>query len=509
MRQNTSQISSELEAELLPPESLSQENDRHRNIPESPQPASRVSGSFVESQVHAATSKSEALTISRIREGLATAPTDTLTIHTPHTEVQWWSESFQTVLEHPPSMLPFRLILGGIAFLCIFSLWAVFGRIEEVGQAQGKLVPEGETFKVQPSEAGTVVNIAIEEGEIVERGQLIAELDSQVAQAEVERLQEVLASYRQQLEQNQLTTAELARENQSRLEIANAMVDAQTVVLEQNQREILATRELLSLQELEIASHRDRLENLRPSFDEGVISREYLFGAEQAYSERMSANTLSRGDLERLVVETQKLQAELDQKQAEVDRIQSESHQRMQELEVKATQLQADVAETETHLNTARVQLDLLFLRSPVDGVVSALNIRNIGEVAQQGETLAEVAPEEAPLILVAALPDREAGFIEVGMPAQIKLDAFPYQDFGIIRGTVNSVSPDTENHEEMGAVYQVEISLEQTHIFNNGHNIDLKAGQTGQAEIIIRQQRIIDVLLDPIQRLQGDGLSM
>ncbi|WP_017327788.1 HlyD family type I secretion periplasmic adaptor subunit [Synechococcus sp. PCC 7336] len=463
----------------------------------------------VSNEWDADTRDSEALTV-RNNEAIAVAtPSTALAIPDPSADIQWWSESLQTVLDRPPSALPFRLIAGGVAFFCIFGIWAGFGRIEEVGQAQGTLVPEGEVFKVQPAEAGTVVNIAVEEGEEVDRGQLIAELDSLVATTEVERLEEMLASYRQQFGQNQIAMAELARDTQSRLAIANATLEAQQVVIAQNQRDIAAKQELLSLLDIEIVAHTDRLENLRPYAEDGVISREYLFNAEQSLRDRMSAIAQARGDRDRVIAETLKLRAELEQRQAEVYRTESEARQRLQELEMKETQLQADIDETEKQLEAAQAKLDRLFLYAPVDGVVSSLNIRNTGEVTQQGDTIAEIAPEDAPLVLLAALPDREAGFIEVGMLAQVKLDAFPYQDFGIIKGTVNSISPDAEANEQMGAVYQVEISLERTYISSDGRDIELKAGQTGQAEIVIRQQRIIDVLLDPIQRLRGDGLSL
>ena len=509
MQKNTTRVSIELNAELLPPEDLSQEHSNHKDVSHPGMYASGSISSSTDSHVPSGISNSEALAITPSSEAISITHSNALAIPDRPTDIQWWSESLQTVLDRPPSELPFRFIAGGVACFCIFGLWASFGSIEEVGQAQGKLVPQGETFKVQPVESGTVVNIAVEEGEIVDRGQLIAEFDNLVATAEVEQLQEALDSYRQQLDQNLMVMAEMVRESQSRLEIANAMLEAQKVVVTQNQRDIKAKRELLSILESEIISHQDRLGNLRPSFEEGVISREYLFNAEQALSERMTARTQAQGELDRLIAETQKLQAEHNQRQAEVARTQSESQQRMHELEVKEAQLIGDITETEKQLDAARVKLDRLTLYAPVDGVVSSLNISNIGEVAQQGETLAEIAPEEAPLVLLAALPDREAGFIEVGMAAQVKLDAFPYQDFGIFKGTVNSISPDTETHEQMGAVYQVEISLEPTHKSNNGRNIELKAGQTGQAEIVIRQQRIIDILLDPIQRLRKDGLSI
>lgn len=424
-------------------------------------------------------------------------------------QIECWSESFHTVLDRPPSSLPFRIVACGFIFFCLFGTWAYLGRIDEVGQAQGHLAPKGEALEVQSIEAGKVANIAVKEGDLVKRGQLLVEFDSQVATTEVERQRETLSSYQRQLEQNQQVVAEVEKETQSRLEIANSSLEAQKVVIAQNQRAIAARQEVVSLLKIDINAHKERLNNLRPSFEDGAISREYIFNAEQALNERLSAIAQAESDRDRAIAESQKLQAELIQKQTEIDRTLSESRQRTQELEVNATQLQTNIVEINKQLEVALAKRDRLFLHAPVDGVVTSLNFKHAGEVAQQGETLAEIAPKGASLVLLAFLPDREAGFVEVGMPAQVKLDAFPYQDFGIIQGQVESIAPDADVHDKMGVVYQVEISLQAMHIESNNRTVKFKAGQTGHAEIIIRKQRIIDVLLDPIQSLREDGLSL
>ena len=67
-------------------------------------------------------------------------------------EASHWSSSFQTLLDQPPASFPRQLISGGMVFLVAFSAWAWFGTVEEVGKARGKLVPEGETYKIQPIE---------------------------------------------------------------------------------------------------------------------------------------------------------------------------------------------------------------------------------------------------------------------------------------------------------------------------------------------------------------------
>ena len=126
-----------------------------------------------------------------------------------------------------------------------------------------------------------------------------------------------------------------------------------------------------------------------------------------------------------------------------------------------------------------------------------------------EGQTLVEIAPLGEPLVLSAILPNKEAGFLETGMSAQVKFDAYPYQDYGVIPSKIIAISPDAESNDRLGEVYRVEVALERDHITDNQKPIKLKAGQTASVDIIIRRRRILDVLLDPIRKLQQDGIDL
>jgi hemolysin D len=195
-------------------------------------------------------------------------------------------------------------------------------------------------------------------------------------------------------------------------------------------------------------------------------------------------------------------------KEAEARRTQIESQQQVQQLEVELTQLKAKIAETQTLLSSAKAKLKDRFLTAPADGVVLSLNVTKPGEVVQPGQTVAEIAPKDAPLVLKASLPNREAGFVKTGMDVKVKFDAYPYQDYGIVQGKVTSISPDAKPDEKLGAVYRVEVSLERDSLKGAGKTA-FKAGQTATADIVIRRRRIADVLLAPIKQLQKGGIDL
>jgi hemolysin D len=422
-----------------------------------------------------------------------------------------WSPSLQNVLDQPPSSLPLRVMLAGVVFCGAFGAWAWLGEVQEVSYAQGRLVPEGEVYKVQPVVQGEVTRLTIEEGQRVEAGQIVAVLDQRLAEAEVNRLQQSLVSYRFEMLQTQGLVDRIRLELDTRKAITAADVRAQEAAIAQAQTVINTHYQTLSQRQGEMVAYEARLDRLQPLVEEGVIAREQLFEVEQAIREQQRIHVQSRGELQQAVEEGDRLQAELVRRQAEGQRSELEAQQRLQQLEVELAQIQSKIVETENLLRAAQTQLSQTHVYAPVSGTVTSLHVRNTGEVAQPGQTIAEIAPDGAPLVLSAMLPNREAGFVKEGMAVQIKFDAFPYQDFGIVPGRVVSISPDATIDEQMGAVYRVEIALEQNAVNGTapGEAIEFRAGQTASAEIVTRQRRIMDVILEPVKKLQQTGLNL
>lgn len=420
-----------------------------------------------------------------------------------------WSESLQAVLDQPPSALPRYLILAGLVFSVCFGNWAWFGKIQEVSHAQGHLIPEGEVYRVQPVVQGEVARILVQEGQTIRAGQKIVELDDRLAQTEVERLEKSLAAY--QLQQAQ--TQQLIEQTRSKIETQQAItaadLQAQAAAISQAQTDANISQTLLQQLQAETVAHQTRLERLRPLVEQGALAEDYLFEIKQSIRDRQQAITQNQGQFEQANSKAAQLQAILNQRTAEGHRRDIESQQQLQQLEIEVAQIQAKIDETETLLEEAQTKLEKMFLYASVEGVVSSLNIQNVGEVVQPGQTIAEIAPSEAPLVLSAILPSREAGLVQKGMKVQMQFDAFPYQDYGIMTGTVAAISPDAKDHEQMGSVYEVEVELDRDYIPNQQQKIELKAGQTAKAEIIIRQRRIMDVLLAPVRQLQKGSINL
>ena len=152
-------------------------------------------------------------------------------------------------------------------------------------------------------------------------------------------------------------------------------------------------------------------------------------------------------------------------------------------------------------------------MRAPSDGTIFQLSIDHAGAVLQPGQMVTQIAPKGVPLVFRAEIPSKESGFLRVGMPVKLKFDAYPFQDYGIVQGKLRWISPDSKVVDTpQGKVenYEIEIAVEKAYISQNQNKpIILTAGQAATAEVIVRQRRIIDLVLDPFKKLQNGGLDI
>jgi hypothetical protein len=112
--------------------------------------------------------------------------------------------------------------------------------------------------------------------------------------------------------------------------------------------------------------------------------------------------------------------------------------------------------------------------------------------VLQSGQTVATIAPDGARLVVEAQLLNKDIAFIEKGLPAKLKFDAFPFQNYGVVEGTVIDVSPDAQVDKEFGSFYKVTIAPKTTGIIAKGKTVPLRPGLAVSAEIVTDRKSIL-----------------
>jgi HlyD family secretion protein len=102
-------------------------------------------------------------------------------------------------------------------------------------------------------------------------------------------------------------------------------------------------------------------------------------------------------------------------------------------------------------------------------------------------------------------VPNKDIAFIETGLPVKLKFDAFPFQDYGIVDGTVIEVSPDAQTDKDSNSFYKVMIAPRQTEISAKGKNVSLRPGLALSAEIVTERKTILGLILEPFRKLKSE----
>ena len=430
-------------------------------------------------------------------------------ISSPDTASSSWSTPLQTLLDQPPAAFPLHVLTTGLVFGGVFAIWACVGSLQEVSNAQGNLIPQGDVYKVQPIVQGEVSAIFVQEGDDVKAGQKMVEFEQRLVQSDLDQLQEQLIAHQRKLVQTEGLIDRTHLEAQTRQAIAQADIRAQQAQLNATRADIAMVNNLMGQLNQDVEAYEDRLGRLMPLVEDGAIAEDNLFEIEQALRDRTQSLIRNQGEVEKQQAELTRLTSALHQSQANGQRSAIESQQKLQQYGIEVAQIESEIMRTETLIQAAKTKLQQMTLHAPTDGTVLSLDVKNIGEVVQPGQTMAELAPSDSPLVLSAILPSREAGLVETGMQVNMKFDAFPYQDYGILSGEVASISPDAIIDQQLGSVYEINVALDQHYVLHENEKVELKAGQTASAEIVVRKRRIIDVLLDPIRQLQKSDLTL
>jgi hemolysin D len=433
-------------------------------------------------------------------------PRDSVKIIQPN--VPQWSPTLQSILDRPASSLPIYLWSAGFAFAIVFGAWSWLGTIDEVVKTSGKLKPQGEVVKVNPIELGRIARVNVKEGSSVRSGDVLFELDTEQIDKEVERLDSVIQSNLSQKIQLQTMASQILLEVQTKAAIAQTTIDAQQASIAQQNTGIANQRIALTQLATDAKAQADRLKRLEYLVDEGAIAKDMLFQGESELRQRQRSMTDIQGSIQQSLGEINRLNVGMVQKRVEAKQSKLQAEAQLAQMQLQIGELQSKINENKVLLSTAQASRRERFIHSPVNGQILTLNTKNQGEVIQVGQNVAEIAPKGIPLVLSTILPSREAGFIKPGMKTNVKLDAYPYQDYGIMTGKVVGISLDSKPIEGLGEAYRLDVKLDRTFIMVRGKKMMLKSGQTATAEIITRHRRIIDVLLDPLNKL-GRNVSL
>jgi membrane fusion protein, hemolysin D len=443
------------------------------------------------------------------------------------------------IAETPPSPVGRAIGATIILLFCVAVSWAWAGTIDIVAATTGKIVPSGRTKVIQPFETGVVRSIRVQDGQAVKTGDVLIELDPTVNAAErdhlhndllaeqlnIARLHSALAgaddptaafhppagagaaliSAQRQLLLNQVT------EHRARM----ASLARQQAQKEAEQSTIVATIHKL---EATIPVIQQRVDIRKTLMDKELGSKLTYFEILQLLVEQQEDLGVRKSHLREAEAAAAAIRETRDQAEAEYRRMLSDE---LAKAEQKANGLAQDLIKAE---QKTKLQL----LTSPVDGVVQQLTIHTVGGVVTPAQALLAVVPSDSRLEIEAMISNRDIGFVHAGQEAEIKIDTFSFTRYGLLHGTVLTVSQDavirdrrqdraddralgTQNDtsEPKGQElnYSARISLDRTRMQIDDRVVDLSPGMAATVEIKTGSRTILSYLLSPLLRYRQEAL--
>ena len=415
-----------------------------------------------------------------------------------------------------PSPLPRAVLWILIALLAGLGAWGVFGRLDVIAAAEGRLVPRSQLKIVQPVEGGVLRELLIAEGERVAKGQLLGRMDTQAAQADAAALQAELSLRLLQLRRidAEINGVPLAREERDPREMY-AQVEAQREARVRAYDNSLAEeRAVIARAQREASAAQETREKLA-----GAIP--VLMEQEKAF-ERLAADGFA-GKLMLRQRSRERLEAEQDLR-AQEHRVESaraaieQSERRMGQLTANyRAQLRAERIEAERERSRAAQELEklqhrrtLAELRAPADGIVKDLATHTPGTVLTPGAVLMTLVPEGEPLLAEVWLQNQDAGFVRAGQSAKLKLTAFPFQRYGMLEGRVLRISADSSERGDgrtaTGYAYRalIEPHAQELRVGEALHR--LLPGMQLTAEIRLAERTVFEYLLSPLQKVAAEA---
>jgi len=400
----------------------------------------------------------------------------------------------------------------------ITLLWLAFGEIDVVASAPGKLIPADNVKLVQPAEAGIVRAIFVRDGQHVRKGQPLVALDPTVSTAEAAQAQKALRTAEldaaratailSALDGHGLafrapvgTPAEIA-ETQRRLATAElGDIEAGIAAYEDDRQAASSARE-------EARKQAVKLDETLPLLDEQLHANEQLL--EKGYVSKLKVIEMRRQrmaaarDRDIALDTANKAQAQMARAGNSVSQTRSQARAKVLDQLAKA-EAEADLRGEELTKATQRSSLQQLL--SPVDGTVAQLAVHTIGGVVESAKPIMVIVPKGGSLVAEVKLANKDMGFVRVGQPVAVKLEAFPFTRYGTVPGHVEWISADAVEDEKTaaskptapGLVYTVRVSLDRSSMVQANQQMQLSPGMSATADIRTGKRSILSYLLSPI----------
>jgi len=405
------------------------------------------------------------------------------------------------------------LLVAGIA---AFLIWAARFEIEESARGMGRVVPSARVQVVQSPDAGIVSAINVAEGELVEEGAPLIQIDDTAAGSEAGEL----------LEREAALLAERARvsaeaEGAEALTFPDDLATRAPVAVAAERAVFLSRRGQL---ETELGVLGDQLTQARADLGEAQAVVTKLEGQVAPLSEEVAltqdyvaSGAVPRIELLRLQSRLAEVQGELEVARARLPKIEAGIAEAETQIRAarsayvltareRLARIEGELAVLAEGLRAARDRVTRTTLRAPARGTVNTIAISTVGAVVSPGMALIEIVPADDTLRVEARISPRDVAFVKPGDAASVKITAYDYIVYGALDGAVERVGADAIEDESGNTWFQVTIRTETTTL-GRDETLPISPGMVAQVDIQTGRKTVLDYLLNPFVRAQREAL--
>ncbi|SEL44014.1 membrane fusion protein, adhesin transport system [Roseateles sp. YR242] len=354
------------------------------------------------------------------------------------------------------------------AVLIVGIGWSSLATVDEVTRSDGRIVPDGKEQVITSLESGVLSKLLVREGDEVEAGQPLAELDP--------------------------TRAEAAQ-NESQVKRLGLMAQVTRLRAEALGQPLKFPAEVQQVQRL-VDSESEVFDTRRRVLDEAVSSFNRSIGL-LASELKMAQDMASKGLMSN--VEVMRLTRQ-------VNELQQQRNERVsrfrQEASSDLSRIQTELAQIDEQMVVRKDALQHTILKSPVYGLVKNIKMNTVGGAVSSGAAIMEIVPLGSRVLVEARIKPKDIGFLQVGQSAVVKVAGYDFNVNGGLHGKIQYISPDalgeTEKNGE-GTYYRVIVGADRVDIKMKGEPLPVIPGMTASVEIRTGERSVLSYVLRPM----------
>ena len=387
--------------------------------------------------------------------------------------------------------------------------------------AQGKIVPQSYLKILQPADSGIVRDILVTDGQLVEAGQVLVRMDTQLSAADRSAVAHELKLKDLQLRRidaelagkalvrapsdDEVLYQQIAAQYKARRAAYMDTLDTEKAILSKAEQELKVSQEMQAKLQRTVPIYRDQAQGWERLANEGFAGRLMAMDRQRLYIE-------SEQDLKAQAHNIESLRASIAQSEKRIAQVTSNYNQQLHNERLETV---AQHHRLKQELEKHEHRFGLLELKAPQSGVVKDLATRTPGTVVAPGTILLTLVPRDEPLMAEVWITNPDSGFVRANQKARLKFSAYPFQKYGMLDGVVTQISADAHDKTETpssparslhDAVYRALINLDTDSLILNGKQLKILPGMLVHAEIHLGTRSVLEYVLSPLQKVANEA---